>query len=423
MTKLALNGGTPVRTRPFPPYNTIGEEEKRAVARILDSTVLSKFLGTWSEDFFGGPTVRALEQEWARFFGVRHAVTMNSATSGLYAALGAAGVEPGHEVIVSPYTMTASVTGALLYGAVPVFADIDPVTFCITPDTIRKVATPRTRAIVVVDLFGHPARVPQIMEFAEQRGITVIEDAAQAPGARLAGKFAGTQAHLGVFSLNYHKTIHTGEGGIVVTNDDHLAERLQLIRNHAEVVVEDKGVTDLTNMIGFNYRMTEIEAAIGREQLKKLDRLLAARIEAAEYLTRRLVPVEGLTLPRPAPDVRHGYYLYVMRYDAAKVGMPRDVFVAAVNAEGVPLSQGYVKPIYLQPIYQRRAHWALRTPSGSAIRYDRGLCPTTERMHFEEVVHTNVCHAGATKADLDDVATAIEKVLASAQTVRVGVQR
>ena len=286
MAKLAINGGAPVRSTPFPQYVTIGEEEKRAVMEVLDSTVLSKFLGTWSPDFYGGPRVQKLEREWAEYFGIRHAVSVNSATSGLYAAVGAAGIGPGDEVIVSPYTMTASATAALVYGGIPVFADIDPETFCLSPASIRERITPRTKAIIVVDIFGHPAEMNEIMQIAREHHLVVIEDAAQAPGAHYHGRNAGTLADMGVFSLNYHKTIHCGEGGVVVTNSDEFAERLQLIRNHGEVVVKKKGVTNLVNMVGFNYRMTEIEAAIASEQLKKLESLVAPRIEAAEFLTR-----------------------------------------------------------------------------------------------------------------------------------------
>src|SRR5689334_4365567 len=155
MTKLAINGGTPVRTTPFPRYNTIGEEEKRAVIEVLDSGVLSGFLGTWSPAFYGGSRVQQLERDWEEFFRVNHAITVNSATSGLYAAVGAAGVEPGDEVIVSPYTMTASASAAIVYGGIPVFADIDEETFCITPASIRARLSKYTKAIVVVDLLGH----------------------------------------------------------------------------------------------------------------------------------------------------------------------------------------------------------------------------------------------------------------------------
>lgn len=413
MSKLAILGGTPVRTRPFPTYNSIGSEEKQAAAAVLESGVLSQFLGTWSPDFFGGPRVQTLERAWEGYFGVAHAVSVNSATSGLYAAVGAAGIGPGDEVIVSPYTMSASATAALVYGAIPVFADIDPASFCISADTIRDRITPRTRAIIVVDIFGHPAGLDPIMQLAEQHGLTVIEDAAQAPGAAYKGRPAGTLAHMGVFSLNYHKTIHCGEGGVVVTRDARLAERLQLIRNHAEAVVAKKGADDLVNLVGFNFRMTEIEAAIAAEQLKKLAPLVSARQEAARYYDRRLRDLPGLSIPAVASEVQHGYYVYTLKYDPATTGVPRERFIDALRAEGIPLSGGYVEPLYLQPLYQRRvAIGGAGFPfAGSGVDYRRGICPVAESMHFDLAVVNPLIHAGLSEADLQDVADAVEKVI------------
>lgn len=416
---LAIHGGTPVRTRPFPAYITIGEEEKRAVQEVLDSTVLSQFLGTWSPEFYGGPRVRALEEKWARYFGVQHAVSMNSATSGLYAAVGAAGVGPGDEVIVSPYTMSASAAGPLLYNALPVFADIDPDTFCITADTIRQRLSPRTRAIIVVDLFGQPAVTPAILALAREHKLVVIEDAAQAPGARDGDRYAGTMADMGVFSLNYHKTIHTGEGGVVVTDNADFAERLQLIRNHAEVVVKAKGTRNLVNLLGFNYRMGEIEAAIASVQLDRLEGLVQARVEAAEYLARHLQALPGLKTPAVQPGIRHGYYLYALRYARPAGGASRHAVAEALRAEGIPVSEGYVEPIYLEPMYQQRLLFGSGgcpftcgcAPHGQEISYAEGLCPVTERMHREELLYTPLCHAGMQRQDLDDVVQAFAKVM------------
>ena len=422
--KLAINGGKPVRRKPFPVYRTIGTKEKKAVMEVLDSGVLSKFLGTWSPDFYGGPRVQKLEREWAEYFKIKHAVSVNSATSGLNAAVGAAGVGPGDEVIVSPYTMSASAVAALVFGAIPVFADIDPDIFCITPESIRRCLTPRTKAIIVVDIFGHPADMDGIMAIARKHKLTVIEDAAQAPGALYHGRYAGTLGHIGVFSLNYHKTIQSGEGGVVVTNNDDFAERLQLIRNHAEVVVKNKGTRNIVNLIGYNYRMTEIEAAIASEQLRKLERLVVPRVEAANYLTRHLSALPGIATPVVRPDVRHGYYLYVIRYDAAQMGVSRDKFVAALAAEGIPMSKGYVEPIYLEPIYQQRIGLGRKgfpfTYSGykGKVSYQRGICPVTERMHFEELVYANFCHANITKPDLTDVVAGFEKVIENLDEIK-----
>jgi dTDP-4-amino-4,6-dideoxygalactose transaminase len=417
MTQLAINGGKPVRSTPFPDYVTIGIEERKAVMRVLDSGILSSYLGTWSPDFYGGQEVRHLEAEWAEFFNVKHAISVNSATSGLYAAVGAAGIGPGNEVIVSPYTMSASATAALIYGAVPVFADIDPNIFCISPESIKKCITPYTKAIIVVDLFGHPAMMDEIMEIAKDNDLIVIEDAAQAIGGKYKGRFAGTLADIGVFSLNYHKSIHCGEGGIITTNDDNLAERLQLIRNHAEAVVKNKGTQNIVNMVGYNFRMPEIEAAITREQLKKLKKLTDSRIKAAEYLTRSLSEFPGITPPVVIPDVRHAYYVYAIKYNSSVTGIQRDVFVNALNAEGIPMYKGYAEPLYLQPLYQQRVAigkdgYPFTYPGykGKA-RYDKGICPVTERMYYQELMYTNICHANIAREDLDCVISAFAKIL------------
>lgn len=424
MTTLALFGGKPIRQKPFPRYNTIGEEEKKAVMEVMDGGVLSGFLGTWSPEFYGGKWVQKLEREWKAYFGVAHAVSVNSATTALNAAVGAVGVGPGDEVIVSPYTMTASATCVLIYNAIPVFVDILPDTFCINPEAIQHAITPRTKAIVVVDLFGHPFEADKIMAIARKHNLYVIEDAAQAYGASYKGRRAGTLADIGVFSLNVHKTINCGEGGVCVTDDDEFADRMRLIRNHAEVVVKDKGTKNIVNMVGYNYRMCEIEAAIASEQLKKVDSLVAARVENAEYLTERLKRFSGITPPVVRPGVRHGYYGYPVRYDVSRAGIPRDRFVSALRAEGIPTSVGYVEPIYLQPLYQQRIAYGTRgcpfsCPHNqeSKVSYEKGICPVAERMYYEEWISNGVIHKGVSKADLDDIVSAYEKVLSAASVL------
>jgi perosamine synthetase len=401
VSTLAIRGGRPVRTRPFARYNTIGAEEKRAVLEVLDSGVLSQFMGTAGPDFLGGPRVRGLEEAWAGHFGVRHAVSVNSATSGLYAALGAAGVGPGDEVLVSPYTMSASAAGAVVYGATPVFVDIDPQTYCMSIDGIRAAITPRTRAIVVVDLFGQPAEFDAITALARDHDLIVIEDAAQAPGAQYKGRWAGTLGNIGVFSLNYHKTIHSGEGGIVVTNDDELADRVRLIRNHGEVIQRERGAGGAP-LVGFNYRMTEIEAAIAREQLRKLEMLTVPRIEAAAFLRRRWTGLPGLTPAAVRNECRHVYYVFALDFDGVAAGVTRKTFIDAVAAEGVRLAPGYVEPLYRQPLYARYG-------------YTRGLCPVTETMYESRLLYTGLVHAALDKADLEDVALAVEKVATNAR--------
>jgi len=424
MSKLAILGGPKVRYKPFPIYNTIGAEEKKAVMDVMDSGILSGFLGAWSPEFYGGKQVQKLEREWAAHFKIAHAVSVNSATTGLNVAVGATGVGPGDEVIVSPYTMTASVTCVLIYNAIPVFVDILPDTFCLDPEAVRRAITPRTKAIVVVDIFGHPFEADEIMAIARKHNLKVIEDAAQAYGASYKGRPAGTLADIGVFSLNVHKTINCGEGGVCVTDNEEFADRMRLIRNHAEKVVEDKGIKNIANMIGYNYRMCEIEAAIASEQLKKVDFLAASRVENAEYLTERLKHFLGITPPVVRSGVRHGYYGYPIRYDASQTGVSRDLFVSALRAEGIPTDIGYVEPVYLQPLYQQRvAYGTCGCPFScsynkeSVVSYTKGICPVAERMYYEEWIGNGLIYKGVSKRDLDDIVCAYEKVLTSASAL------
>jgi dTDP-4-amino-4,6-dideoxygalactose transaminase len=426
MSKLAINGGPKVRERKFPPYITVGDEERVAVDRVISSGSLSRFLGCWHEDFYGGTEVRAFEAEWADFFGSKHAIAVNSATSGLYCAVGAAGIGPGDEVIVSPYTMAASAVAPLVYNAVPVFADIEEEYFCLDPDSIKERISEHTRAIIVVDIFGQPYDAARINAIAREHNLLIIEDCAQAPGIRYNGRYAGTLGDIGVFSLNYHKHIHTGEGGVVVTDNDELAERIRLIRNHAESVVEAKGETSLVNMLGFNYRMTEIDAAIGREQLKKLPELLRKRQENVAYLANKLAELPCLTPAATRPRAEHAFYVHPLTYCEQHAGIHRNRFVEAVRAElaplelreteGVKVGSGYVKPIYLQPMFQRQiaygaggCPWSCEKYRGN-VSYAPRICPVAERMHFSELILHELIRPPMTTEDLDDVVNAFAKV-------------
>lgn len=426
MSVLAINGGEKVRKIKFPAYVTVDEDEERAASRVIKSGILSKFLGTWHEDFYGGSEVQSFEKEWAKYFNVKHAVAVNSATSGLNCAVGATGVGPGDEVIVCPYTMTASAVAPLIYNAIPVFADIEEDYFCLSPESVEERITERTKAIIVVNIFGQPYNADNINAIAKKYGLLVIEDCAQAPGAIYNNKYAGTLGDIGIYSLNYHKHIHTGEGGIVVTNNDELAEKIQLIRNHAEAVVEAKGCGSLVNMLGFNYRMTEIEAAIGREQLKKLRDLLDKRLRNVEYLTRELSKIPCLEPAKVRPGCKHVFYIHPLKFDQKTACIHRNKFIEAVRAElmstelreteGVKIGVGYVKPLYLQPLFQKKTvygdlgcPWTCEKYNGS-VNYSRGICPVAEKMYDDILITHELMRPPMTICDMDDVIRAFEKV-------------
>jgi perosamine synthetase len=412
MTTLAILGGTPEISQPFAPYNRIGEAERAAADRVLTTGVLSGFVGAQGPDFNGGPEVQALESEWCATFGAQHAISVNSATSGLYAALGAAQIGPGDEVIVPPYTMSATAMAPLVYGAIPVFADIEEDTFCLDPVQVRRMIGVKTRAILAVNLFGHPARLHELRALADEKGLLLIEDNAQAPLATEFDRYAGTVGHIGVFSLNRHKHIQTGEGGICTTDDADLALRLRLIRNHGENLVDHYEFEDIANLVGFNYRLTEISAAIGRAQLAKAETIMEEREGFARRLSAAVSGLPGITPPVVREGCRHVYYAWPARYDPETVGVSREVFVKALAAEGVAFDPGYVEPLYLLPVFQRRvAIGRDGFPFNQTNRqYNKGLCPVAERMHFEEEIGFGICSYELSDELIDAIANAVHKV-------------
>lgn len=413
----ALLGGTPVRAEPLPRYNTIGAEEKAAVMGVLDDGELSGFIAYNGAEFYGGRAVRALEEAFREFYNVPHAVSVNSATSGLHCALAATGIGPGDEVIVPPYTMSASATAVLFTGAVPVFADIDDKIFCLDPAAVEAAITPYTRAVVAVNLFGHPAPLLQLREICDRRGLFLIEDNAQAPSATIKGRYTATIGDIGVFSFNRHKTMQSGEGGMAICRDNKLALKMQLVRNHGEVVVAGMSVDDIVNTIGLNYRMTEMEAAVARVQFGKLPALNAQRVALADRISKGLREIPGLSPPHIGEDCTHVYYFYPIIYDEKATGLPRDLFAKAVQAEGFTLRAGYVKPIYLEPLYQRRLAFGDKgfpfnaNPRQGNLSYAKGICPVVERLAEKELLVTNIIYPPLTEADMDRFVEACAKVL------------
>lgn len=413
--KLALFGGAPVRTKPYPVHITTGEEEKKAAVKVIESGILSDFEGSNNQWFLGGPEVKAFEKEWSDYFGARHSVSVNSATSGLMAAVGAAGIGPGDEVITVPWTMTATAAAILVYNAVPIFCDIEPDTFCMSPASLESKITERTKAIIPVHIYGHPAEMDEIMRIAEKHSLIVIEDASQSPGMRYKGKLTGTIGHMGVFSLNCHKIIQTGEGGVVTTNDDDLALKLQLIRNHAEAVIATgMPVKSLVNMIGWNYRLNEIEAAVGREQLKKLKPLLQQRRELVDYVTGKLQRFDGLMTPAIQEGCEHSFYRYPLRIDHTKIKVAAPRIVDALNAEGMDFYAGYL-PLNQFPVYQQQVGFGDKGCPFKCPWYEGS--PDYSLDTLPNVVHamnwtfsTENIKPPLTFADMDEIVQAFEKV-------------
>ncbi len=343
--------------------------------RILRSGRLSGFYGSAGENFSGGPEVKRLEAAWRERFQTKHAIAMNSATSCLMAATAACDLGPGDEMIVPPFTMIASATAAKLWGARAVFADVREDIFTLDPESVARNITPRTKVIMAVNLFGQAADFDALLALARRHGLMVIEDNAQAPGALYRGRPAGTLGDIGVFSLNCHKTIQCGEGGVACTDDDGLAHRLRLIRNHGEAVVREIGYADHPEkLIGFNFRMGELEAAIAGEQLAKLDALTAPRQRIAALYDDRLAPLPGLAVPKVGDQRDHVYYTYALRFGAERAGFSRAQLVAALAAEGVPCFEGYCRPLYQEPLFSA-------DPGNRA-----GLCPVVERLYEEELL-------------------------------------
>ncbi len=411
MPNIALFGGEPIRKHPFPPHPIIGEEEKRAVLEVLESGKLSTFVAQPGEYYLGGEKIRQFEKDFASYHGIKYAVAFNSATAALHTAVVACGTKAGEEILVPPYTFTSTATCALMNNSIPVFVDIEPHTFCMDPARIEQAITPQTRAIIPVHLFGHPADMDEIMAIAKKHNLKVIEDCAQAPGAMYKGQLVGTTGDCGTFSFQETKNMMTGEGGMLITDNDEIAEIARMVRNHGEVVLEGQRQRSYrADMLGWNYRMTELEAALGIEQLKKLDKLNDQRIELAEYLSEKLKRFDGFTPPVVGSHIKHVYYVCPIKYDEGLTGIPRDLFVKALAAEGIPCGAGYVKALYLNPIYHENKPFIFKY-FGKHVNYDKGICPVTEQMHEKQLMVIAVCRPPAKRNDMDDIVKAIEKIL------------
>ncbi|MEM3874601.1 MAG: DegT/DnrJ/EryC1/StrS family aminotransferase [Candidatus Bathyarchaeia archaeon] len=358
----------------------IGEEEVEAVVKVLKSGVLTNALGA-------GPMVKKFEEEFAKFVEARHAIAVNSGTAALHMAVAAVGVKRGDEVILPSFTFVATAETVVLAGAKPVFVDIDPETYNISLEAVKKAVTKRTRAVVAVDLYGSPADLKPIREIADEHELKVIEDAAQAHGATYDGKPVGAYADAACWSFYASKNMTTGEGGMITTNDDEVAEKLRLIRSHGE---KEKYKSIL---LGHNYRMPEMEAAIGIVQLKKLPKFLARRRENAEKLTAKLRHLKNLQLPHEPKGCKNSWYLYTVRVKNADRA-ERDAIVEKLRKEGIGAEVYYPWPIHIMPYYRK---------------FGKRRLPETEKAS-EQVLSLPV-HPGVTAEQIDFIGDAVSRLV------------
>lgn len=308
------------------------EEERRAVLEVLDSGTLAQ-----------GPRVKAFEDAFAAYVGRRHGVAVCNGTAALHVALLAHGIGKGHEVIVPPLTFFASAATVLHCGARVRFADVEADTYTLDPERLKRAITKKTKAVMPVHLFGQTATMEPIREFAADHDLLVLEDACQAHGAEYGGKKAGALGHTACFSFYPTKNMTTTEGGMIVTDDDGVAETCRLLRAHGE------SAKYRHDLVGFNLRMTEVSAAIGIVQLRKLDGFVRRRRETAHHLTDHLKDVKGLLTPAEREDRFHAFYQYIVR-TTSKSPVPRDDLVASLNDRGVGC-----RPSYPMPLYQQKA--------------------------------------------------------------------
>jgi dTDP-4-amino-4,6-dideoxygalactose transaminase len=410
--KLALSGGKPIRSKilPFEPEEAdIGPPEINAAIRVLKSNKLSQL---------SGEEVTEFEEEFAEYYGVRNAVATSSGTTALHAALAGIGIGPGDEVVLPPYTFIATANAILHQNGIPIFADIDPLTFNISARAIQEKVSPRTRAVMPVHMLGNPAEMDEILKVAKEKNLFVIEDCAQADGAEYKGRKVGTFGDVGCFSFYLNKNITSGgEGGMVITNNDALTEKIRSICNHCRVKESPFPNVPSHNVywgIGYNYRMTSVQAAIGRVQLKKLDKLNNVRRKNAAFLTKELAGVEGVEIPPVRPYVKHVYWAFGVKILKDKLGVTRDQFAQALLKEGIK-TEGYCPiPVHLQEVFRKKVgygntHYPFDSPLYKGkVEYREGLCPEGEKLSQEDLLLP--VYPTLTGKDLDDVAYGVKKV-------------
>jgi dTDP-4-amino-4,6-dideoxygalactose transaminase len=403
--RLAVDGGTPVRRAPLPGIErrAMGDEEIAALTEVIHSGQLGRH---------GGTKVKELERVFAEFYGMKHAVAVSSGSAAVHTAIATIDPEPGDEIITTPCSDFGTVLGILFQNAIPVFADLDPETFCLDPRSVEARITDRTRAIVAVHLFGGLADIDALQAIADRHGIPLIEDCAQAQLSEYHGRLAGTMGALGCFSLNNTKHLNSGEGGLVVTNDDALAQRMRLFADKAWPR-DQEGRYSL--FLGQNYRLNELQAAVALVGLRRLRENVDARRRVVARIHAQLYDVPGVRVPAELPDTRSSYWILHLFVD---VGIDATAAARALAAEGIPFGAKYVTPLYTWPVLRDRQTYGqsgfpFNSPyTNRPFDYAPGLCPVFEKAR-EKLILLSVDEQW-TDADADDVAGAIRKVFAHA---------
>lgn len=362
----ACAGGEKAKTVPYRREQRYGSEELAELREALEQGTLF---------YAQGRKVHQLEVEFASYVGASHAVACTSGTAAIHSALIALGISPGDEVITAPITDMGSVVPILYQGAAPVFADLDPYTYTLLPESVEAAITPRTRAVLAVHLAGNACDLDGLVAMCDRHGVALVEDCAQAFGCRYRGRYAGTLGRIGCFSLNEFKHISCGDGGLVVTNDEELAVRLRLATDKCydrRPGVTMRNPTFLAN----NYRMTELQGAVALAQLRKLESIVSRRREWCRKLTERLAGIDGLRLPRITDGCSPSWWFYMMR---AEAGLDPDAAASALQAEGLPIGAHYIgQPVYEYPIFAAHQAFARGEHAYRDQTYGPGLCPNAE---------------------------------------------
>lgn len=420
MSKLALYGGMPVRNKPFHRWPVSDEREEELLMGVLKS-------GKWWRFAFGQGVELAepekgershvvmFQEEFARQHGCRYGIAAANGTATLEIGIRAMNLEVGDEIIVPAYTYVASATSILQNNCVPVFVDIDPDTYNIDPARIEEAVSGRTRAIMVVHFGGQPVDFDRIMPVAKKHGLAVIEDAAHAHGCEWRGRKAGSFGLFSSFSFQSSKNMTAGEGGIVCTNDNDIAVECDSLLWAGRKVGRPWYEF---HRLGWNYRITEFQAAVLRAQLERLDDQNERRQNNASYLSGIIGNLEGIRpLVHDRRTTRHGYHIYMFRYCEKTTGLSRDSFIKALVAEGIPAFSGYTFPLYKTPMFLNKKFINGSFPLNTAFHNDvdyrvfEACCPVAEKACKSEAVWLPQNVFLGTPADMDDVAEAIEKVL------------